>query len=90
LLLRGAWVRVTGGLALFSLWRCLRGGVVIKSLTNYSDQLEQTLAAMHKDGWRCCLQMVKQGIPNPYYEQFTASLAAQILPCGGHDSHDVE
>ena len=39
-----------------------------------SDQLEVTLAAMHKDGWRFCLQIIKEGIPETYYELFTAAI----------------
>lgn len=39
-----------------------------------SDQLEQTLASMHKDGWRCSVDMLRRGIPQAYYDQFTAAV----------------
>jgi len=44
-----------------------------------STELEDTLAAMHKDGWRVCLQMIKQGIPIPYYDQFTAACKGKSI-----------
>ena len=44
-----------------------------------SIHLEDTLAAMHKDGWRCCLQMIKQGIPIPFYDQFEASCKGSTI-----------
>jgi hypothetical protein len=43
------------------------------------NQMETTLAAMHKDGWRCCLQMIKQGIPQAFYDQFTASCKGSTI-----------
>lgn len=39
-----------------------------------SDQLEQTLAAMHKDGWRLSVDILRRGLPQSYYDQFTATL----------------
>ena len=44
-----------------------------------SIQLEDTLAAMCKDGWRVCLQMIKQGIPIPFYDQFTAACKGETI-----------
>ena len=39
-----------------------------------SDQLEQTLSAMHMDGWRLSVDIERRGIPQCYYDQFTAAL----------------
>jgi hypothetical protein len=44
-----------------------------------SNLMEDTLAAMHKEGWRCCLQMIKQGIPIPFYDQFTAQCKGKTI-----------
>ena len=37
-----------------------------------SDQLADTLAAMHAAGWRCDQEVLAGGIPQAYYDQFTA------------------
>ena len=37
-----------------------------------SAQLADTLAAMHAAGWRCDQEVLAGGIPQAYYDQFTA------------------
>lgn len=44
-----------------------------------SDQLEHTLAAMHKDGWRLSVDIERRGIPQCFYDQFTASLKNKTI-----------
>jgi hypothetical protein len=39
-----------------------------------SDQLKDTLAAMHKAGWRFCNAVEERGLPGRYYAQFTAAV----------------
>lgn len=38
-----------------------------------SAQLEDTLAAMHADGWRLNIAVIRSGIPATFYDQFTAA-----------------
>lgn len=47
-----------------------------------SDQLEETLTAMHADNWRLDRQLTERGIPATVYDEFTAK-------CHGHTSWTV-
>jgi hypothetical protein len=44
-----------------------------------SDQLEDTLAAMHADGWRLSAELQRSGIPQMLYEQFTAAAHGKTI-----------
>jgi hypothetical protein len=44
-----------------------------------SDQLEDTLAAMHADGWRLSAELQRTGIPQMLYEQFTAAVHGKTI-----------
>jgi hypothetical protein len=44
-----------------------------------SDQLEDTLAAMHADGWRLSAELQRSGIPQMLYEQFTAAVHGKTI-----------
>lgn len=48
-----------------------------------STQLEDTLEAMHKDGYRLQVSVVRQGIPSCYFEQFTAACKGDSIWCPG-------
>jgi hypothetical protein len=42
-----------------------------------SDQLEVTLEAMHKAGWRLQVSVLRSGIPSQFYDEFTAKCKGQ-------------
>jgi hypothetical protein len=44
-----------------------------------SDQLEDTLAAMHANGWRLSAELQRTGIPQMLYEQFTAAVHGKTI-----------
>ena len=44
-----------------------------------SDQLADTLAEMHAGGWRCYQEVLEKGIPQAYYEQFTAMVRGSSI-----------
>jgi hypothetical protein len=44
-----------------------------------SDQLEDTLAAMHANGWRLSAELQRNGIPQMLYEQFTAAAHGKTI-----------
>jgi hypothetical protein len=44
-----------------------------------SDQLEDTLAAMHANGWRLSAELHRNGIPQMLYEQFTAAVHGKTI-----------
>ena len=44
-----------------------------------SDQLADTLAAMHAGGWRCEQEVLAGGIPQAYYDQFTAMVHGRSI-----------
>jgi PHD/YefM family antitoxin component YafN of YafNO toxin-antitoxin module len=44
-----------------------------------SDQLQDTLAQMHADGWRFDEEVLRCGIPQAYYHQFTAKVHGKTI-----------
>jgi hypothetical protein len=50
-----------------------------KTLAIKSDQLQDTLAEMHNAGWRCDQEVLTGGIPQVYYDQFTAVVHGKTI-----------
>lgn len=48
-----------------------------------STELEDTLEAMHKEGWRLQISVHKQGIPEVFYEQFTKACKNETVFTAG-------
>ncbi len=50
-----------------------------KTLGIKSDQLQDTLAEMHRVGWRCDQEVLTGGIPQVYYDQFNAMVHGKSI-----------
>lgn len=50
-----------------------------KTLSIKSDQLEDTLAEMHSAGWRFDQEVLTGGIPQTFYDQFTAMVHGKSI-----------
>jgi hypothetical protein len=48
-----------------------------------STQLEDTLEHMHANGWRLQITVLRQGIPESLFEQFTAQCKGETIYCAG-------